>query len=242
MPVKVEFNKEDLAKVKDLLGKLSEEQQRSLMVKSINDSVRTLHASMKGELAQFIDRPKQITLNSLKAGYANSQFLNGFIEFKEFLGKQQLKRHWLAPLVFGGERSDKGLDKALRAAGILPGGKVAVPTKDIRTDGYGNVPGPYVTKMISYLRIDQSNTQNRSRKKKQRRNDAKWFVMREGNNRMKPGIYEYREGGLGRKVRMVFMFESVRYRKTYPFFEKAQEYANSIMTSRLVERIRNVFR
>lgn len=239
MSIKVEFDKKAFAIADKQLAGLSSKSQREIMQKSINDTVREMHAEMKRQIPKFVDRPKAITLNSLYAQFANSKFLNGFIEFKARAGKKILKMHWLAPLVFGGKRSDKGLDKILRAFNILPAGYEAIPTKDIRTDGYGNVRGNYVSKMISFLKLDLSGTQNRN-SKKPKRSKQQWFVARFNNTqKIRPGIYEYAEGGLGRRVKMVFMFRQVTYRKTFPFFETAQTFAAKYLPQRVMERFKD---
>lgn len=242
--MKIEFNKRELDRALKTLDNLDSKSQREILVKSVNDSLRSTLEMMRSDLPKFIDRPKAITLRSLYVAFmSTSNLKNAFIAFKFNLGKKEAGHHWVAPLVFGGRGKEKGLDKILKSFGILPDGYTAIPTKDIRLDGYGNVRGKYVTKMISYLKINMDTTQNRNSKnesKRRKQTMQRWFIVRiNNNNKIKPGIYESGGSSFNRKVRMVFMFKKVSYKKIYPFFETAQAYASKLLQLRISERFKS---
>ncbi|MGZ3742723.1 MAG: hypothetical protein ACXVB1_00220 [Pseudobdellovibrionaceae bacterium] len=201
-------------------------------------------------MPKYIDRPKDITLKSLTTNFASGNKIEAGIEFKARAGKKIYAKHWLSSMVFGGERRDKGLERALRAFGLLPQGYMAIPTRDIRTDGYGNVPNGYVTSIISYLKTDLSGTQNRPggklnqrQRARERKRRAKFFVVPIGvKNNLSPGIYEYQVRFGGRAVRKVFEFQRVSYRATFPFFTIAADFAKVNLVQRFNERFEKLMR
>lgn len=248
--IKIDYDPKEFREIDGKLGRLSEELGRDTLRKAVNDTARETHAKIIRDMPQFVDRPKQITLKSLYVKFASGNRLDAFIEFKAYAGKKIFSKHWLSSMVFGGDRRDKGLEKALRHFNMLPAGYMAVPTKDVRTDGYGNVPGGYVTAIISFLRIDMSSTQNRPRGKlnarqwrTQIRRQKRFFVVRVGEkNNLSPGIYEYRSSNGGRAIRKVFNFLPVTYKQTFPFFDIASKFARSRLVQRFNDRFDSIIR
>lgn len=237
--IKVTYEQKNFEKAKAMLNAVNDKSQKLILRKSVNDTARQTLNYIKGLIPKYVDRPKPITMRSLYARFANKDRIDATIEFKAAAGKKLYMQHWLAPMVFGVNRRPKGLDAALKAYGLLPDGYYAVPTKDIRTDGFGNVRGPYVSAMISYLRIDRSGTQNRSRKKKRINVKKKrWFVARPNNKQnIKPGIYEWRYTAFGKALRMVYSFERTSYRKIFPFFDLGLKYSAQQLFVNLKTRI-----
>lgn len=247
--IKVDVKYDNFEKILSTVSHLSHREQKSILRKSANDVANRLVKYFGYTIGKYVDRPKAITINSLFARYAKGESLDSSIEFKVSTSKANYYRHWLASSVFGGPRRDKGLDGALRAYGYLPAGYQAVPTDSIRTDGYGNVRGAYIQQMISFLRIDRSQTQNRARgemdKKQLRkyRRGKKWWVEVIGNRRgLMPGIYEFQEGGLGKRVKLVFMFKQTTYRKTFPFFDLAGDYSSKSLLNIVKDRIEKILK
>lgn len=230
------------------LAGLSGEEANNVVRKALNDTTRELHRKMIREIPNYVDRPRPITARSLYARYASGTKLEAGIEFKSYLGKGYIKQHWLWAMVHGGSRRDKGLERALRTFNMLPAGYMAIPTKDVRTDGYGNVPGGYVTAILSYLRTDMSNTQNRPAGKlnrrqwtRQIRRQKRFFIVQIGQrNPLPPGIYEYRGMASGRATRRVFDFKPVSYRATFPFYDIAMRFSRETLFKRIEERFKNV--
>lgn len=224
--------------------------RKEVLVKALNDTARGLVNSHKNRIVEFVDRPKKFTINSLFAWFANKSRLDASVEYKARVHKKILKQHWLAPLVFGGTRSDKGLDIALHAFRVMPADYQAIPMPDVQTDGYGNVAPGLVKQIISFLRVDLSDTQNRTRRSVnagQRRREvkrkARFFVVAVGSvNNLSPGIYEYRAMFGGRAVRKVFSFHrKAIYQRKFPFFEESMKYVSTFFPTRVEERVRDYF-
>lgn len=242
----IQYDPKEFKELKEKVSGLEKLLQRDTVRKSINDVARETHEKIIRDMPNYVDIPKPITLKSLYVQFASGNRLAAFIEFKAYAGKKIYSQHWLAPLVFGIERRDKGLEIALRSFGLLAPGYKAVPTKDVRTDGFGNVPGGYVTSIISYLRIDLSSTQNRPRGnlsarqwQTQVRKQKRFFVVPVGTkNSLSPGIYEYRAAFGGKAVRKVFSFSRVGpYKARFPFFQLTQDFASARFIQRFRERL-----
>ncbi|MGZ3733167.1 MAG: hypothetical protein ACXU9U_05465, partial [Parachlamydiaceae bacterium] len=142
--IKIEYDPKELNNIISKVEELGKQVGKDTLRKAVNDTARETQQKIIRDMPQFIDRPKDITLKSLYVKFASGDRLDAYIEFKAFAGKKIFSKHWLSSLVFGGQRRDKGLEVALRTFNMLPDGYMAVPTKDVRTDGYGNVPGGYV--------------------------------------------------------------------------------------------------
>lgn len=245
--IKVEFYDKELRDIELELSRIEKVVDRkAVVVKSINDVARNLVAKHKRDLPKHFDRPKNFTINSLYAQFANSKWLFASIEYKARAGKKILKQHWLAPSVFGGTRRDKGLDIALKAFNVIPPDYQAIPTDDIQTDGHGNVPAGLVKQIISYLRVDLSGTQNRvtgrmnaNQRRLELKRKARFFVVPIGStNNMSPGIYEYRAMFGGRAVRKLFSFaKAPTYEPRFPFFETSKQFVETMLPKRIMERV-----
>ncbi len=233
------------------LSVLTEDPARDSLRKSLNDTARELQAHMRRKIDFWIDRPKDITKNSLYSQFATNTKLESKIFFKNFAGKKTYKNHWLSSLIKGGSRSDKALESALKTFGILPRGYNAIPVEDVRTDGFGNIGRGISQDIISWLRIDYSGTQNvpvnfSNDRQRQRYNKRKnrYFVVSVGSrNNLSPGIYQYRSMFGSRGVRMIFMFvPSVSYGVMFPFENIAREFSLKILPERLRTRIAEAFK
>lgn len=118
---------------------------------------------------------------------------------------------YLLPQVDGGQRQDKGLERNLRAAGHLPPGWYVVPGAGARLDPYGNISRGQIIEVLSQLRITPLSgvTRGMSRGTRraigaQRRAGGRYFVIRPGEARVQPGVYQ-REFA-GRNITPVLIF------------------------------------
>lgn len=238
--IKISYDEKQYELIQDRLNLLEKNLQQEVIRKSVNDVTRSLHEKLTRDIPKYIDRPKQITIKSLYAIFASAKrgTLTASVEFKSFAGKKIYARHWLYALVHGKDRRDKGLEVALKEYGYLPAGYQAVPTNEVRTDGYGNIPGGLTTSIISFLRVDRSGTQNASAKSSKSNKRRKFFIVKIGQrNNLPPGIYEYRDSFGRRAIRKVFIFTPVKYKKRYPFYETAMLFASEKIKQVLFKRV-----
>ncbi|HTH08033.1 MAG TPA: hypothetical protein VMA55_00560, partial [Acidovorax sp.] len=89
-------------------------------------------------------------------------------------------QHVLQAQAFGGRRADKRSEVALRRAGILPAGmQTAIPEEPYpgSDDGMGNIKGPFMAQLISYLQAsgEQGYRQNMKAKAKAKIEDRTTF-------------------------------------------------------------------
>jgi hypothetical protein len=84
-------------------------------------------------------------------------------------------------------------------------------------DAYGNVPGPFIVRVLSDLQAfgEQGYRANRKGKRRGARKTNYFFVPPKGSP-LKPGVYWHMPGGL---LGVVFVFvSSAAYRKRYDFY------------------------
>lgn len=155
--------------------------------------------AVKEEMARVFDRPTRYALGSVYARGAGMQDPQATIWLKDGLaaGKGTPATKYMAAQIEGGPRGDKRSERALRLAGILPAGMQTVPGSAAPLDAHGNIPGPYLVAMLSYLRaMDErgymGNRTNAKRRGKFRK--VEWFVIRDGQQsgsgaRLPPGVY-----------------------------------------------------
>jgi len=139
-------------------------------------------------------------------------------------------QHVLQAQAFGGRRADKRSEVALRRAGILPAGmQTAIPHEPYpgSDDGNGNIRGPFMAQLISYLQAsgEQGYRQNMKAKAKAKIEDRTtfshiktrkelktirgrvYFVSKgiTGGSSLPPGIWA-KSGTHGVEVKPVLMF------------------------------------
>ncbi len=250
------------------LDTVSERQWPFIFQVALNDTARDVLKVYQTAMPYYIDRPVPFTINSMFVKLATKQNLNATVQWKEFTGSGSIPAgKYLTPEVYGGPRRQKRFEKALQAAGLIPSGWVAVPTKDAPIDSYGNVPGSYITQILSYLGANPDFQSNRSVKKlkklstgallkgiakalldqeraqkdsRQRRRLQKFFTVINGkdNNPLPSGIYERVNMTLGSAIKRVFDFVPVAtYKVSFPFFDIGTDAANSAFPKRLTDAI-----
>jgi len=123
----------------------------------------------------------------------------------------------------------------------MPVGMFAVPGRQAPLDGHGNVPGPFIVRMLSDLQAfgEQGYRANRKGKRRGARKTNYFFVPRKGSQ-LKPGVYWHMPGGL---LGVVFVFVSgTSYRKRFDFYGVAgrayDRVAPRFMTEALAKLVR----
>lgn len=148
-------------RVQKQLAALSERQILEASAKALNDAAFQLRRDMQTHMRSTFDRvtpwmersPKVImaTPDKLEAAvmptYRSEQGTTG--------GKMGVDpQHVLQAQEYGGRRADKRSEVRLRRAGILPTGyQTAIPSTPFPNsdDGRGNLRGPFLTQLLSYL-------------------------------------------------------------------------------------------
>ena len=170
---------ENLDKVRDALARLSGPQARQAYANAINDAAFQVRKAMQAELRTRFDRVTPFIANAPKVFKATPDKLTAGIaptldtrNLPSAGGKVGVDpQHVLQAQEFGGRRRDKRSEVVLRRAGILlPGWQTAIPREPYpgSDDGRGNLRGPFLTKMLSYLQAfgEQGYKSNMSDKRK----------------------------------------------------------------------------
>lgn len=143
-----------LDKVRSVMDKLSGPQLRQAMASALNDTGFHVRRRFQEEIGRVFDRPTPYVLNSPAFGAATPESLTIEIMPTYYGGKGIDPQQILRAQEAGGRRHDKRSEVALRRAGILPQGyQLTIPAKPYpgSDDGRGNLRGPFVAQLISYL-------------------------------------------------------------------------------------------
>ena len=118
----------------------------------------------------------------------------------------------------------------LAAQGILPAGMQAVPGKGVDLDGFGNIAGSTMNRVLSQLgarfdplqnETDTSRARRQKREAKQRRGD--YFAVKQKRGGLRPGIYQRVRTGFGSAVRSILAFvRPASYKPRYRIFDLAE--------------------
>lgn len=159
-------------------------------------------------MRQAFDRPTPYLLSSIVVDQkATKERLEATVR-PVYRGKKGIEpSKTLAANVFGGQRRMKGFDRRLQMAGLMPEGMQAVPAPGIADgpygDGYGNVKGSFIVKLLAYLQAftlvgDYNNMSKRNRLRMSGRGrwQGRFFgaQTKRGQDRRLP--MAYRSGGV----------------------------------------------
>lgn len=181
-------------------------------------------------MAGVFDRPTKFTLNALALKPATKRDLVAEVFFKTGFSSVPAWRY-LGPQVEGGARVHKAHERRLIRAGFMLSTEFAVPGSGVKLDGYGNISGSTIERILSQLGAAeqaagyQANATPKSRARAKKKKVGRYFVLRpDGSGRsarnVAPGIY-YRAGA--RDIVPVIMFvRPPRYQKRFPFYETAE--------------------
>jgi hypothetical protein len=141
----------------------------NLLARDVKDAVRQ-------DMATQFDRPKPVTLNSLRTEAATKARPFAVVKVKdEPLGKAfnggmaEILGHQFA----GGQRVAKRSELALRRMGYLNEGEFIAPGPDARLDQYGNISSGQIQQIMAALLLFLDPYQNQTSSKRSKRNAAK---------------------------------------------------------------------
>lgn len=181
-------------------------------------------------MPRVFDQPTALTRNAIVYDRATKQKPFAIVRVRDEAFKGTPPARYLLAQVEGGQRLMKPFEKRLAAQGILPAGMQAVPGKGVDLDGYGNIAGGTMNRVLSQLgaRFDPlQNETDVSRKRRQKREAKKargdYFAVKAKRGGLRPGIYQRIRTGFGSGVAIILAFvRKATYRKRYPIFELAE--------------------
>lgn len=160
--IEIKLKMDGLASVQKQLARLAGGELREAQARALNDVGHRLRGVMAKEFASAFDRPTPFITRSPKFVEATPDNLSlrilPTLDARNLPGKGGKvsvdPQHVLQAQEFGGRRADKKSEKALRIARILPVGyQTAIPDPPYpgSHDGRGNLRGPFVQQLLSYL-------------------------------------------------------------------------------------------
>jgi hypothetical protein len=161
------------------------------------------------------NNPVPYTLNSLRVEPATKDTLSARVMVKtEASG--HAPENFLAPQVLGGQRGHKGLEGALRYAGVLGSSQFAVPGQALSLDANGNVKGAEVRTILATLKNIQGGVGAKGQRAgKGKRLSNSLFAGKPNGGDRPAGIWR-REG---QRLRPLFIFtdQAPRYSERLDF-------------------------
>lgn len=227
----------NLAEVRGQLTQFSDRRFNAAMATALTRTAVQVRDAVQAEMPRVLDRPTPYTLRQLRYVSARADRLAaavGFnvvnvtdaagatIAFRDLGPGETPAAKYLQPNIEGGSRRLKRFEIALKAIGALPAGWFAVPGRGASIDAYGGVSRGQIVQVLSQLRVQlvagsQRNMAAGARGiAAQRKAGGRFFVIRPGDGKGQPGVYQ-REF-IGRNVTPVFAFvKSVAYTRRFDF-------------------------
>jgi hypothetical protein len=224
-------------------AQLTELQRKHLPAATVAAADRTgryVYGALRSEMQEVFDRPTPWALGGLRYQRPTASRPVVRLWLEEFPDKGIPAADFLAAEIEGGQRKHKRFEKALIAKGLMRSGQYAVPGAQAPLDQYGNVPGPFIVRMLSDLQAfgEQGYRANRRGKRRGVRKTNYFFVPPKGSS-LKPGIYWHMPNGM---LGVVFIFVSqTAYAKRYDFYGVGQRaydrVAGRFMTEEVARRL-----
>ena len=204
--------------------------------KAINATAFETQQRWAEVMPRIFDRPTSLTRRAVVYTQSTKRNLSAEVKIRDEAYKGTPPAKYLVAQVMGGSRGQKGIERQLTAAGLLPAGMFVVPGQGAKLDQHGNIPRSQINQIKSQLGAQSdplSNESPVSRGRRLKRNAKKgvrggnFFAVKSVGGRLPAGVYERVATGFGSALRSVLHFvRSVSYRRRYPIFDMAQTIFN----------------
>jgi hypothetical protein len=199
---------------------------------SLTRTIQDVQKAEKAEMQRAFDRPTAFALNSTFIKPASKSNLEARLWVKDRASGTAIPAdRVLLPEIYGGGRGQKGMDRMLQRAGLMPTGWFAVPAAGARLDANGNVQRSQIAQVLAALSVQRSAQapgRGKARTARAVRQGETYFALARARRGLKPGIYLKRQLAHGSTIKPVFIFvSSVHYRPRPKFFEVGQATARA---------------
>jgi len=202
---------------------------------ALTRTAQDVQPAIKKEMTRAFDRPTNYTLNSTFLKRATRDNLEARVWLKDNpSGKGTPADRYLAPQIFGGERRQKGMERLLQAARLMPAGWVAVPAVGAQLDANGNVKRSQIVQILSQLKLQrgagyESRASGSTRSNRTiARQGVVYFALAAARRGLQPGIYARKKESRGTTVKPVFIFaRRATYQPIFKFFEVGEATARA---------------
>ena len=185
----IEIKVRGIKEIEKQLASVPAKAARAAVV-ALNKTGKAIKEEVVAEMKRVFDRPTRYTLNSLQLDPATKQNLTARVWFKQ---PARMGAHYLVSQVEGGQRKDKGFERAL--------GERFIPGKFARMTAEGNVSPGQIRQILSVMGKAEAsagysaNLTARSAKRNTR--DRDYVFIRRQHGRLWPGIYQRFQTGAG---------------------------------------------
>lgn len=142
---------------------------------------KEIQATMK----RVFDNPVPYTINSLKVTKTKNHNMIASVWFKD---PERMSQHYLVPQVEGGQRKEKGFERAISHTKFIPSDYLTL-------DRYGNIKPQLIRQILSVLGKAetaggyQANRTKKSAVRNQKDRDFVWLPRGAGGGKLPPGVY-----------------------------------------------------
>jgi hypothetical protein len=237
--IKIEVT-HNIDEIRAKLNRVEQKKWPKILAYAANETGFYAQNKVYQEMQRVIDKPRPYTLRSLFVKRVSGKDPEATVMWRPGSMSGNSAGRYLMPLVTGGQRQEKGFEKLLRLARVIPQGYYLIPTKDAPDDGYGNVPGPYIVRILSFVRAFRDHLQNRNiNPEKAKKKKLQYFIVQPGEkSNLAPGIYE-RISLFGGAIRCIFFFsKKAVYTQRFPFYDVASTAAKEKFNQKLDEGIK----
>lgn len=216
--------KHDIDKLLPKLAAVGSRQAPFAVAMALTRTGQLAQQAIKQAMPHVFDRPTPYTLNSTYLRPATKSRLEALVKIKDESFKGVAANKWLHAEVVGGVRNLKRSERSLQIKGYLKDGEQIVPAKGIALDGYGNIRGGQMSKILGAVQANSDPMQNEttaSRKRgRTKRRKAEYFVGSPGGGRLPRGVYQRTSFAFGSAIKPVLIFTKAgRYKKRLPFHD-----------------------
>lgn len=209
-----------------------DKQLRFAAGRTVNRLALESKAIVERVLPQRLDRPTPYTQNSLRVEFARRGELTAILGFRPDAPGARSAARYLQPNIEGGPRPRRAIENALVRAGIMPPAYYLVPADGAQLDAYGNWRRSQITAVLADLQAAITPAARRRIEARAKRAAAstraprasRYFVLRQQEGELEPGIYERRRLFGASAVRPVALFTRRQplYRARLPFRQIAE--------------------
>lgn len=157
------------------------------------------------EMKRVFDRPTNTTLRAFLIDKATVGRLSSRVWLKDEAPKGTPPVKYLRAQIQGGRRRYKKHEVALSARGILPAGMYCTPGPGAPLDAFGNLPGSYVTRMLSDLAVGPDAHQWTTKRSRSRNKGRSRFYVARASGGPAVGIAERQAGERQGKLVLLFI-------------------------------------
>lgn len=192
---------------------------------ALTRTAKDVQEAIKAEMRSVFDRPTPYAINGTFLKSATKNRLEARVWVKDDpWGKGTPADRFLGPQIFGGARTNKGMERMLQANGMMPQGWFAVPGAGAQLDANGNIRRGQIRQILSQLKVQRTAGHESRATGSQRSNrtiarqGVTYFALPNGNRGLPPGVYMKRKFAHGTAIRPVFVFvQQVQYKTRLQF-------------------------